>query len=327
MDRQHMLRRTLTGLATIAGSVALVACGSSNSSSTSGAASSSSGGTSASQPGKGKPAITIGDKNFTEEFILGQLYAQALEAKGYTVHVKQNIGSSEIIDKALTSGQIDMYPEYTGEIVLTIAGDTKAQPKTAQQTYQMAKRFEESRGFTLLNATPFYDTNEMAVLPSFATKWHLKTIGDLIHVGDKGSEVVYGDTPENKGRYAGLVGLQKAYGLTGVKFKSLAIGLQYTALKQGAINMADVFSTDAQLQTNHFVILTDTKHIFGFQNAAPVVSKKLMAQEGPAFAQTVNAVSSKLTIPVMQKLNAAVDTNKLQPSDVAKKFLQVNGLL
>jgi osmoprotectant transport system substrate-binding protein len=209
--------------------------------------------------------------------------------------------------------------------VLTLAG-AKSRPVSAQQTYQQAQRFEQSRGFTLLNPTPFSDTNEMAVLPKFAAQWHLKTIDDLIHVGDKGSKVVYGDTPENKSRYAGLVGLQKAYGLKNVQFKSLAIGLQYQALQQGAINMADVFSTDAQLQRVHFTILTDTKHIFGFQNLAPVVNQKVLKAEGPAFAQTLNAVSSKLTVPVMQKLNAAVDINKLEPADVAAKFLQANGL-
>jgi osmoprotectant transport system substrate-binding protein len=311
-----------SGLA-LAVALTVAACGGGGSTSSAGSASSSA--VPAGQPGKDKPAITIGDKNFTEEFILGELYAQALRAKGYTVHVKSNIGSSEIIDKALTSGKIDMYPEYTGEIVLTLAG-AKVRPTSAQQTYQLAKRFEEGRGFTLLTATPFYDTNEMAVLPKFAAQYHLKTINDLMNVGDRGSKVVYGDTPENKNRYAGLLGLQKAYGLTNVQFKSLAIGLQYQALKQGAINMADVFSTDAQLQRVHFVILTDTKHIFGFQNLAPVVSQKLLKAEGPAFAQTINGVSAKLTVPVMQKLNAAVDINKLQPSDVAAKFLQANGL-
>lgn len=323
---RQMGKRALVSGGVFLSVAVLAACGGSSSSSTSSGSSAASSSGGSSQPGKGKPAITIGDKNFTEEFILGQLYAQALEAKGYTVHVKQNIGSSEIIDKALTSGQIDMYPEYTGEIVLTIAGQTKAQPKTAQQTYQMAQSFEESRGFTLLAPTPFYDTNEMAVLPSFASKWHLKTIDDLIHVGNKASQVVYGDTPENAGRYAGLVGLKEAYGLTNIQFKSLAIGLQYQALQQGAINMADVFSTDAQLQQVHFVILTDTKHIFGFQYVAPVVSKKLLASEGPAFTQTLNAVSAKLTIPAMQKLNFAVAIDKLDPAAVAKKFLQANGL-
>lgn len=321
--RPSIFRRTSIAAAALASVLALVACGGSGGSSS---ASSASGSGGSAKPGKGKPAVTIGDKNFTEEFLLGQLYTQALEAKGFTVHLKPDIGSSEITDKALTGGQIDMYPEYTGEIVLSIQGNTKAQPTTALQTYQMAQRFESSRGYTLLKATPFYDTNEMAVKPSFAAKHHLSSIGDLVHVGNKASNVVYGDTPENKGRFAGLLGLQKAYGLSNVQFKALAIGLQYQAIQQGAINMADVFSTDAQLQQVHLKILSDPKHIFGFQNVAPVVSKKVLAAEGPAFSQTLNAVSADLTIPVMQKLNAAVAINKLQPAAVAGKFLKANGL-
>lgn len=321
MTLSTLRRISAAGVALTAAAV-LAACGSSSSSSSS--SGSASGG--ASLPGKGKPPITIGDKDFTEEFILGQMYAQALEAKGYTVNVKQNIGSSEITDTALTSGKIDMYPEYTGEIVLTIA-HAKTQPKTAAATYQQAKTFEQSRGFTLLNATPFFDTNVMAVLPKFSAQYHLTTIADLIHAGSHGSKVIYGDTPANKSRYAGLVGLQKAYGLTGVQFKPLAIGLQYTALEQGAVNMADVFSTDGQLTKVHFTLLSDPKHIFGFQNVAPVVSQKLLAKEGPAFVQTLNAVDAKLTIPVMQTLNAAVDVQKLDVNTVAHKFLQANGLL
>lgn len=323
--RHLSMRHTWMGAAALLCAGALAACGGSSSTHSSSASSAASGASSA-KPGKGKPPITIGDKNFTEEFILGDLYAQALRAKGYTVKVKQNIGSSEIIDKALTSGQIQMYPEYDGEIVLSLAHDTKTKLTSEQQTYQLAQKFEQSRGYTLLNPTPFFDVNEMAVKPSFAAKYHLKSIGDLVHVGNKASGVIYGDTPENAGRYAGLIGLKQAYGLTNIHFKSLAIGLQYQAIQQGAINMADVFSTDAQLRQIHLNILSDPKHIFGFQYVAPVVNKKLLASEGPAFAQTLNAVSAKLTVPVMQQLNAAVATNKLDPAFVAGKFLAANGL-
>jgi hypothetical protein len=117
-----------------------------------------------------------------------------------------------------------------------------------------------------------------------------------------------------------------AYGLNNINFVPLAIGLQYQALDKGTVNVATVFTTDGQLQSGHYVILTDTKHIFGFQNVAPLVSPKVVAEEGPAFAQTLNAVSAKLTTHVMQRLNAAVDIFKLDPATVASKFLQVNGL-
>src|ERR1700712_3512358 len=98
----------------------------------------------ASQPGKGKPAVTLGDKNFTEQYILGELYAQALRAKGYSVDVKSNIGSSELTDKALTSGQIDLYPEYMG-VITTVLAKLSDQPVSAEQTNDKAKVFEKKR--------------------------------------------------------------------------------------------------------------------------------------------------------------------------------------
>ncbi|MGI8430604.1 MAG: glycine betaine ABC transporter substrate-binding protein [Solirubrobacteraceae bacterium] len=302
--------------------VALSACGSSSSSST-GSTSGASGGSAAggSQPGKGKPAVTIGDKDFTEEFVLGQLYAQALQAKGYNVTVKSNIGSSEISDKALTSGQIQMYPDYVGTILSVLAGQNNP-PKSEAATYTAAKSFEQKRGFTLLNATPFYDTNAIAVLPAYAKKYNLKTISDLKKVGS----FTYADTPANLNRLQGVAGLRNVYGLTKLKFVPLAIGLQYPALKRGSAQTADVFSTDAQLTRTQLVLLTDDKHIFGFQTAAPIVNDKVLKAEGPAFAQTLNMVSSKLTIPAIRSMNAAVDINKDDPAVVARAFLKANGL-
>jgi osmoprotectant transport system substrate-binding protein len=272
------------------------------------------------QPGKGKPPITIGDKNFTEEFILGELYAQALRAKGFTVTLKSNIGSSEIIDKALKSGQIDMYPDYVGTIVSVLAGEDP--PASKEATYAAAKRFEEKKGFTLLDPTPFFNTNSVGVMPEFAQKNGLKTIEDL----EKLDSFTYADTPENLNRLQGVRGLRQVYGLKNLKFRPLAIGLQYNALKRGDVDTADVFSTDAQLTQTKLVLLEDTKHIFGFQNVAPVVSRKTLSEQGPAFAQTINEVSSKLTVEAMRRMNAAVDIDKQQPKEVARQFLEANQL-
>ncbi len=290
-------------------------------SSSSSSASSPGGGTGAGQPGKGKPAITIGDKKFTEEFILGELYAQALRAKGYTVAVKGDIGSSEIVDKALTSNQIQMYPDYVSTI-LSVRAHQNTPPKSAGATYQAATRFEQSRSFTLLDPTPFYDTNSIATLPVFAMKWDLTTISDLKKVGSFG----YADTPENLNRLQGVVGLHRVYSLTRLKFVPIAIGLQYSALTRGDVQTADVFSTDAQLTQIKLTLLSDNQHIFDFRNVAPVVSAKLLQAEGPGFAQTLNAVSSKLTTPAIRSMNAAGAINKQQPAAVAKTFLKANGL-
>ena len=307
--------------------VALAACGSSSSSSSgaasSGSSSSSSSSSAASgaQPGKGKPAVTIGDKNFTEEFILGDLYQQALQAKGYTVNLKPNIGSSELTFKALQSGQIQMYPEYTG-VILSVLEGKNTTPVSAQDAYTQAQKYIQTKGFTLLNYTPFFDADALAALAPYAQKNNLKTIADL----KKLPSWSLAGPPENATRYEGVVGLHKAYGLTNLKFVPLAIGLQYQALNSGKVNVATVFTTDGQLQNGKYALLTDTKHIFGFQNVAPVVSPKVLKAEGPAFEQTLNAVSAKLTTHVMQQLNAAVDIEKNDPATVAKKFLQANGL-
>jgi osmoprotectant transport system substrate-binding protein len=273
------------------------------------------------QPGKDKPAITIGDKNFTEEYILGELYAQALRAKGFDVTVKSNIGSSEITDKALTSGKIDMYPDYVGTILSVVAGQNNP-PASAAETYAAAKKFEESRGMTLLEPTPFYNSNAVAVMPDYAQQHGLKRVSDLEKVG----KFTYADTPENLHRLQGVKGLRDVYGLDQLSFKPLAIGLQYKALTRGDVNTADVFTTDAQLTRTKLALLEDDKHIFGFQNVAPVVSRKVLAAQGPAFAQTINAVSGKLTNEAMRAMNAAVDIDKKDPKDVASAFLEANGL-
>jgi osmoprotectant transport system substrate-binding protein len=306
--------------------VALAACGgSSSSSSASGASgagsSSSSQGSGSSQPGKGKPPIVMGDKNFTEEYILGDLYQQALQAKGYKVTLKPNIGSSELTDKALTSGQIQMYPEYTGVILSVIKGQSKV-PVSAAATYAAAKAFEAGRGYTLLAPTPFQDRDVTATLKAFAQKHGLTSMEDL----KKLSSFTNGGPPENKTRYEGLVGMHQAYHLNNVQFVPLSIGLQYQALDSGKVDTANVFTTDGQLSSGKYALLTDPKHIYGFQQVAPVVSTKLLKQEGPAFAQTLNAVDAKLTNTVMQKLNAAVVLDKVDAATVAKKFLQANGL-
>ena len=325
-------RRSLLGAAVaVAAAALLAACGSSSSSSSS----TTSSGTSksatsstpnpaaaASGPGVGKPPVTVGDKNFTEEYILGSLYAQALAAKGYKVTVKGNIGSSEITYKALKSGQIDMYPEYTGTLLTAVAGITTP-PKSAEEAYTQAKAWAEKQGFTLLDKTPFYDSDALGALKSYASQHQLKTIADLKALG---KSVKLGGAPEFATRQQGLVGLKQVYGIDPT-FTPLAIGLTYKALDSGQVQVSDVFTTDPQLTTGKYTILTDPKFVFGFQNVAPIVSQKVVSAEGPAFAQTLNKVSALLTIPAIQKMNAAVSLDQQSPDAVARQFLQANGLL
>jgi osmoprotectant transport system substrate-binding protein len=305
-------------LALVALSVGIVACGSSKSSSGTTATTTAS---TASGPGAGKPAVTIGDKNFTEENILGQLYTQALQAKGYKVTVKENVGSSAIIYKALTSGQIDMYPEYTGTLLSAIANQTK-EPASATAAYEEAKAFVEKDGLTLLNYTPFYDSDALATLPSYASAHNLSSIADLKPLG---KSVILGGPPEFATRYEGLVGLKQVYGVVPT-FKPIAIELSYKALEGGQVNTQVVFTTDGQLLSGKFKLLADPKHVVGCQNVAPVVKKSVLAAEGPAFEQTLNSVSALLTLHAIQQLNAAVSIDKQSAATVAHQFLVANGL-
>ena len=312
------IRGLLGALLIAALAVAVAACGGGGNDNTGTSANTSA---AATKPGAGKPPVTLGAKNFTEQFVLAQLYKQALEAKGFTVKLKNNIGSTEIIDKGLTSGQIDFYPEYVGVGLTAVAHDDKSYP-SAQAAYDAFKKFQEGRGFTLLEQTPFSNVDAIAVKPAFAKQHNLSAVPDLKGVGS----FTIGAPPEFRTRFTGLVGMKKVYGITEAKLKPLTIGLQYKALDNGEVDAADVFTTDGQLQKGNYVVLKDPKNIFGFQHIAPIVNKKTLDQQGPEFAQTINAVSAKLTTEAMQKMNGAVDLDKQSPASVAKTFLQANGL-
>ncbi len=315
--------RLLLALAAVLATLAVAACGSSKSSTNGSSAASSAPAatTAASGPGAGKPAVTIGDKNFAEENILGQLYAQALRAKGYTVNLKSEIGSTEIIYKALTSGQIDMYPEYTGVLLSAIAGVTK-NPASAEAAYGQAKSFLEKHGLTLLTQTPFYDSNVLATLPSYAEAHKLSSIGDLKALG---RGVHLGGPPEFATRFEGLPGIKAEYGVNPT-FVPIAIELSYRALESGQVQVQNAFSTDGQLLSGKFKLLADPKHVFGFQNVAPVVKQSVLSAQGPAFAETIDKVSSLLTIKAIQEMNKGVSIDKQSAESVAKQFLQANGL-
>ena len=266
--------------------------------------------------------VTIGTKNFPEEFILGQLYKQALEAKGFNVAYKENIGSTELMQTALTSGKINFYPEYTG-VIVQVVFHKNTSAKTAAATYQLAKRLEAGKGYTLLRPTPFFDTDVVAVTNATAKKYGLKTVGDLKKVGT----FKFGAFPECKTRNTCLVGYKRAYGLTKVQFVPLAGISAYQLLDNGQILAADVFSTDPPLGKNSkYTVLADPKHVTGFQNVAPIVKTSVVTDLGSTFTATVNAVSAKLTQNAIVAMNKAVIVDKQSAAKVAKAFLKANGL-
>jgi osmoprotectant transport system substrate-binding protein len=318
MFRKHTRRAAKAAFAIsfgVALLIGLTACG--------GGGSSGGNTTTTSSASPSKTTITLGTKNFGEEYILGQLYGQALQAKGFHVVYKGNFGSSELADKAITSGKMNFYPEYTGVVALDLA-KVKNAPKSANATYAVAKKFENTRGLTMLNPTPFADTDTFTVLTSTAKKDGLKTMSDL----SKLKSFSYAGYPECETRITCILGMKQIYGLKNISFIPIGSISVYTLLDQGKATGGDGFSTDpAQLQKNKYTALVDNKHIFGFQNVAPVLKKTLVTgPNGALLVSTANAVSAKLTLPAMQAMNKAYYVNKQTPKEIAATFLKANGL-
>jgi osmoprotectant transport system substrate-binding protein len=269
-----------------------------------------------------KPTIVIGTKNFTEEYILGQLYGQALQAKGFKVEYKGSFGSSELANTAIDSGKMNFYPEYTGIIVLDLA-KSKTFPATASATYKAAKKYEQKHGQTLLKQTPFVDSDTFTMLTKTANKLGVKTISDLKKV----KHFSYAGFPECKTRITCLLGLKNVYRLKQVQFKALGSISVYTLIDNGQVTGGDGFTTDPQQNSKKYTELIDNKHIFGFQNVAPVVSQKLLkGSAGKQITQISNKVSSLLTIKAMRALDKAAYVQKQTPKAIAGKFPKANGL-
>jgi osmoprotectant transport system substrate-binding protein len=278
--------------------------------------------TSTSAAASEKPAVVLGTKNFTEQYVLGELYRQALEAKGYDVTLKSDIGSTEIIDAALTSGEINVYPEYTGT-ALTVVFGAEGSEDTAEATYEAAKKEYEGRGQTLYEMTPFSDSDAIAVTVDTARQFDLETLDDLKKV----EGLTLGGQPEFRTRTQGLPGLVENYGLTDVQFVPFAGISPYEALDSNRVKAAAIFSTDPPLSSGKYVVLEDTKAQFGFQNVAPVVDQGLADEGGEELAEAFNAVTELLTEDAIITMNAAVALEQQSPDAVAKAFLEANGLV
>ena len=280
--------------------------------------------TTTTSPGQGKPTVTIGDKNYTEQFVLGELYYEALQAQGFAVQINQNIGPTQVTMQALSNGQLGMYPEYLNIWDSQVAG-YKSQFKTRHSAYVAGNRYALTHGLELLDPTPFSDTSAIGVTVTYAQRNHLRSLGDLRKVE---SALAIGGPPQFRAETAGgLPSLEQAYDVLPSGFTGLEIGQQYKALDQNAVQAAVVNTTDAELTTGNYTLLGDPLRVFGIGNVVPVVSSQVLDQEGPAFADTVNKVSALLTLPTIRALNAAVDLWGQDPASVARRFLVDHGLI
>jgi glycine betaine/choline ABC-type transport system substrate-binding protein len=323
MRRGH-LPALLAAIAALACAVLLAACGDDDKSST------SSGSTDAKvierNPDNAGKQLTVGSKNFTEQFILGEIYAQALQAAGYEVKKDLNLGSEQIALKALKSGSIDGYPEYTST-ALSSFFDVEPQdiPKDPQQAVTDAQDDFAKEGLVAFSPTPFTSANAVGTLKKTADRLGLQKVSDL--EGKSQNLTLYG-SPECRQRLDCLVGLEKDYGLKFKKFTPVDIGLRYDVLDKGQADLSIIFTTDAQLSTrNDVVTLEDDKKVFPPGNVTFVASKETADQAGPDMKTTIEQVQKGLTERVMQELNARVDVDRETPKAVARAYLRESGYI
>ena len=324
-----MTVRLLVPTAVALAALTIAACGSSGRSSTVPQASSpptSTATTPSTPPGKGKPPVVIGDKNYTEQFVLGELYSEALQAQGFSVTLNPNIGISQSRMKQLQSGELTMYPEYLNVWNGVFAGSTR-HFKTVGAAYRAGEAFAVAHQLELLNYTPFSDTSGIATTVNFAQQNGLENVQDLADV--TGTLTIGGPPQLQQDAVTGLPVLEKIYRLlpSELSYKSLEIGNQYKALDQDTVQAAYVNTTDGEFTTGNYSLLTDPDKVFGIGNVVPVVSAKMLAEEGPAFAETINKVTALLTLPVIRELNAEVDLAGETPAGVASRFLADHGLI
>lgn len=280
-------------------------------------------------PGVGTAPVVLGSKDFPEQDLLGALYARALQAKGYRVVQKPDIGPSEVIDRAFAADQIQMYPEYLGEIATGGGLADQPTPPNASSTYRIVQQWEQSqRQAVLFKQTPFQNIDVIVVTSQLAGARGLESIGDLNTLGPAGAGVKVAAQPSFRIRQAGLVGLARRYGLTKLDagFVRVLAGSQvYQALDTGAADAGDGFSTDPQLLGDGYTTLKDPKNVFGSQHVAPVVKQATAERMGPEFTATCDWVSGLLSTTAIQQLNQAVGDGQ-DPATVATTFLQRNGL-
>jgi osmoprotectant transport system substrate-binding protein len=269
------------------------------------------------------PAIKVGSKNFTEELLLGEMYAQLLEHAGYAVDRRLNLGSIEVTMSALERGDIDVYPEYTGTALLVVL---KMPPLSDRKRVYDTVRAEYARRFNLawLAPAPMNDSQALATTQRTAAQYHLATLSDLAR---EAPSLRLAAVPEFTNRPDGLRGLQRVYG--GFKFKSIryvAIGLKYKALIDQDVDVAVAFATDGQIEADHLVVLEDDRHFWPPYQVAPVARSDAL-QRFPKLAPTLNAVASSITDLAMRTLNRRVDENHEEPADVVRDFLRATGLV
>ncbi len=303
-------------------SLGVAACGSDDDDTTT---SGEGGGAIVSNPDNGKVTLTVGSKNFTEQIVLGEVYAQALEAAGYKVKKDLNLGSETVALKNVKAGQISGYPEYVSTALTSFFEvEPEEVPADATEAYEEAKADFEKEDLTAFPPTPFVSANAVGTLKKTAEERDLKTVSDL--EGQSEEMTLYG-SPECRQRIDCLAGLEELYGLKFKKFVPVDIGLRYTVLDKGQADLSILFTTDPQLsaQADKYVILEDDKEVFPAGNVIWVTTPEVVEEAGPDYEKTIVQVQEGLTLKVMQELGARVELEKEPAAKVAAEYLESAG--
>lgn len=308
-------------LALLAGTIALAltvaACSSSDSDS-------GGGGAIENNSDNGSVELTIGSKNFTEQIVLGEIYAQALEAAGYQVETDLNLGSETVAFRALEEGEISGYPEYISTALTSLyEGAPEDVPADAEKGAEEVNKKLKQDGLVALAPTPFASANAVGLTTEKAKELGVEKISDL---KGKSEELALYGSPECRQRIDCLLGLQQNYGLEFKSFTPVDIGLRYEVLDKGQADVSILFTTDAQLGAgDDYTILEDDLGVLPSGNVVFLTKQATIDRAGPDYADTIEEVQSGLTEEVMQELDARVDLDKEKPADVAADYLKEAG--
>ncbi len=312
-------RKKLALLAAVAFSLAIVAGGCAGEDALEGGGGNGGGG-----EGDGD-AVVVGSANFSEQLILGNMYAALLEDRGVPVERRLNIGSRNTLFPALESGEITLVPEYAGALLVFLAEGEEEDFGGSEPT-EIMERLREELPDTLVALEPAEAQNRgsLAVLPETAEEYDLETYSDLAEVAD---ELVAGGPPEFPTRYSGLLGLQEVYGIEEfAEFRALDAGgpLTSEALSSGQIDVARVFTTQGVIKDQGWMVLEDDKNMELAQNIVPVIREPALTDE---IQSALNELSASLTTENLIALNERVEVDRENPEDVARDYLQENGLI
>lgn len=275
--------------------------------------------------GGGGDAVVVGSANFSEQLILGNMYAELLEDRGVTVERRLNIGSRNTLFPALESGEITLVPEYTGALLVFLAeGEEGEMEVDTPEEVTERLRGELPDSLVALEPAEAQNRGSLAVLPETAEEYDLETYSDLAEVAD---QLVVGGPPEFPTRYSGMVGLQEVYGIEEfAEFRALDAGgpLTSEALSSGQIDVARVFTTQGVIKDQGWIVLEDDKNMELAQNIVPIMREEALTDE---IRTALNELSSGLTTENLIALNERVEVDRENPEDVALDYLQENGLV